>query len=410
MGPTARKSSGFRVMEKRAPARSRPYCSPEKKPSFTPAWPRMNENSPIWARPAATTRPVRNGWARSRQRPQREHRLAQDDQAGEGGHLGGVGENVGGVHEHAHRHEEQHRERFAERHQVGAHLVAEGRLVDDHPGQEGPEGEGHPELVGREQREAGGDREHDEQEQLARPRARDEQKQPRHEAGAHEEHEADEGGRLEEHRSHGGGQARAASGQGRQQEEEHDGGEVLEDEPTHRGPPGGRIQQALVHQPPQEHHRAGDGKGETEQEAGRAAPAPESPQAVPERRGQRHLREAPGDRDRAHPPQVLQGEVEADPEHQEDHAQLGQLGDGLHVAHEARRVGADGHARQQVAHDGGHAGQAGQEAAQERRSESDGDVGEKGVSCMGARGRSLSRRLGRSAGPALDQLAERRGW
>ena len=57
--PRRGRAAGCRVMEKRAPARSMPYCSPEKKPSFTPAWPRMNENSPIWARPAATTRPVR---------------------------------------------------------------------------------------------------------------------------------------------------------------------------------------------------------------------------------------------------------------------------------------------------------------------------------------------------------------
>ena len=103
-----------------------------------------------------------------------------------------------------------------------------------------------------------------------------------------------------------------------------------------------------------------------------------APEAVAEGGGQRHLRDAPGNGDRAHAPQVLQGEMEPHAEHQEDHAQLGQLGDGLDVAHEAGGVGPYGHAREQVAHDRGHPGQAGQEAADERRPQGDGDVREKG--------------------------------
>jgi hypothetical protein len=61
------------------------------------------------------------------------------------------------------------------------------------------------------------------------------------------------------------------------------------------------------------------------------------------------LHDRAGDGDLAHRHQVLQREVQADPEHQQDHADLGQLRRQLLVGHIAGGERPDQHAGQQVA-------------------------------------------------------------
>ena len=56
--------NGLSVIETIAPARSREYWEVSMSPSDRPAWPRMNENSPIWLKPAATTRLVLAGYGK----------------------------------------------------------------------------------------------------------------------------------------------------------------------------------------------------------------------------------------------------------------------------------------------------------------------------------------------------------
>ena len=51
--------SGLTMIDSTAAARISPYWSTSSKPRATPVCPTMNENSPIWLRPAATTIMVR---------------------------------------------------------------------------------------------------------------------------------------------------------------------------------------------------------------------------------------------------------------------------------------------------------------------------------------------------------------
>ena len=63
----------------------------------------------------------------------------------------------------------------------------------------------------------------------------------------------------------------------------------------------------------------------------------------------------------------LKGEMQPDAEHQEDHAQLGQLLDGFDIAHKTRCKRPDHDARQQISHDGGQAQPAGNQPAYKRQ-------------------------------------------
>ena len=103
-------------------------------------------------------------------------------------------------------------------------------------------------------------------------------------------------------------------------------------------------------------------------------PAPQLAQAKPEQRGKRRLAQRARDGDIAHLPQVLEREMQAHAEHQEDHPQLGQLLDGLRIAHEPGRERADGDPRQQVADDGGQADAPGDHPADERHHQRHGDI------------------------------------
>ena len=75
----------------------------------------------------------------------------------------------------------------------------------------------------------------------------------------------------------------------------------------------------------QQHQGARDPKRHAEDEAGAPAPAERQREAEAERRRDRHLPDGAGDRDRADREQILEREMQADAEHQQDHADLGEL-------------------------------------------------------------------------------------
>src|SRR5262249_42057635 len=75
----------------------------------------------------------------------------------------------------------------------------------------------------------------------------------------------------------------------------------------------------------QEHDRARHRQGKTEHKARAHGPAEPPCQSHAEQRGARDLPDGAGDRDASNRQQVLEREMEADTEHQEDHADLGQL-------------------------------------------------------------------------------------
>ena len=155
-----------------APARISEYCALSMSPSVTPVWPMMNENSPIWLRPAPMTSAARTGSRQQHRHQRRDEPFADDDHERDDRDLIPVLEQVARIDEHADGHEEDDRERFLKRHQVGADLLAERRFVDDDAGDERAKRERHAEDARRGQRRADGHRQHDEHEQLARLQVR----------------------------------------------------------------------------------------------------------------------------------------------------------------------------------------------------------------------------------------------
>ena len=99
----------------------------------------MNENSPIWPRPAPMTSAVRAGYGNERD----EAEISFDAT------ISSVmsstcpsGDEEPRIHEHADGDEEDHGKRFAERQEIGADLMAERGLADDDAGDERAEREG----------------------------------------------------------------------------------------------------------------------------------------------------------------------------------------------------------------------------------------------------------------------------
>ena len=133
----------------------------------------------------------------------------------------------------------------------------------------------------------------------------------------------------------------------------------------------------------QQHDRAGDREREAEHEpAAERQPQPRRDDRMPSAVADDDLADRARARRCAHRQQVLEREVQADAEHQQDHADLGELG-GERVGDEARRERADGDAGEQIADD---RRQAEAVARRSRRRSQ-------------RRGRSRSSRSGRASAP-----------
>ena len=97
--------------------------------------------------------------------------------------------------------------------------------------------------------------------------------------------------------------------------------------------------------------------------------------AEPEQRGDHDLHDGAGNGDAAYGEQILDREVQADTEHEQDHADLRELRGDVGVGDEAGREGAHGDACQQVPDQGGQAQAGGEQAAEEGQGEADGQGG-----------------------------------
>ena len=137
--------------------------------------------------------------------------------------------------------------------------------------------------------------------------------------------------------------------------------------------PRSEVDESAFLERPQQHDRARDREREAEDDSGFPAPAhPAAEQGAQQRRGA-DLDNGARERDGADGEQLAEREVHADAEHEEDHADLGELvGDRL-VGDEARGEGADRDAGDQVADDGRHAQAAGDRTEQEGEPEAPGD-------------------------------------
>ncbi len=134
-----------------------------------------------------------------------------------------------------------------------------------------------------------------------------------------------------------------------------------------------RFEESGVGQRPDQHDGAGDRDGETEHDALRIGPAPERDDQSGHRGRDDDLQDRAGDRDPADGPQIVEREIEADPEHEEDHADLGELGGYRWVSAEPRCERADGDAGGEVPDQWRKPQPGGDEAAEEGRAERDRD-------------------------------------
>ena len=304
-----------------------------------------------------------------RQRRQYRQRLAHDD---------------GRIEQHADRDEEQHPERVAQRQCLLGGAMAEFALRQDHAGKERAERQRHAEQIGGARRDAERNRQHGEAEQFAAAGMRRGVKDERNDPPPHDHHHPDEGEELEKRnadhapkaelgvqhllgqrdkgiglcRSHGRGNAgagRHVRGKGRDQDQRQHHGEIF-----HHQPADGDVAAVAIDQMPvlhrlEQHHGGGDSEREAKDDAAQQRPAHQRGEAHAQRGGYGQPDQRAGNGDPAHRQQVAQREVEADAEHQQDHADFGQLRGQRLVGDEARRMGADRNTGDQIADERRHA-------------------------------------------------------
>lgn len=141
------------------------------------------------------------------------------------------------------------------------------------------------------------------------------------------------------------------AGERRQQHEGQHHDEVLDDQPADRDPAPLRLHHAALLQGAQQHHGAGDGKRQAEDEA--AAGRPAHRQCKQEAEEGRHddLADRSGNGDGPHGEEILQRKMQADAEHQQDDADFRELVRQLLVGDETGRERADDDAGKKVAGD-----------------------------------------------------------
>ena len=127
----------------------------------------MNENSPIWATPAATVSPTRGCWPSRATIPNAASGVATSDDQHDGHDGRDVGDQEAGVEEHPDGDEEQDREDLAQRQRVGGDLVARVGFADHRAGQECSQRERDAEHRVRDVGDAQRDRDRGEGEELA---------------------------------------------------------------------------------------------------------------------------------------------------------------------------------------------------------------------------------------------------
>ena len=281
------------------------------------------------------------------------------------------------IEQHADGDEEHHGERILQRQRVLRGLMTQLGLGEHDACEERTEREGDVEQMRGPVRDAERDRQYGESEQLARAGARDVVQDPRHDASAADEHERHEHRDLERrHPKSGQQRARISGAVGRERGQEHqreDRCEVFDDQPAHCDVAVLRVELVALLERAQQHDRACDRESETEYEPGRQIPAPPARESCADHGGDGDLRHCAGQRDGAHAQQCGNREMQADAEHQQDDADLGQLRGEIGIGDESRRERTDRDARDQVADERRQAHACGEVSKGEREHEADGD-------------------------------------
>ena len=282
-----------------------------------------------------------------------------------------------------------HGEGIAERQRLFGGALAQGRLAQDHAGEEGAKREGHAEQLGRGKGGAKRDDEHRQPEQLAAAGMRHVVQHPGDQALADDQHDGDEGRDLADGQRGGCGNAgriRGASalaaehaGKGRQQHERQHHHHVFDDEPADGDAAAPGLDQAALLECAQKNHGARHRQRQAEHEAGADRPAEPMAKRHAEQRGAGDLHDGAGHGDRPHREQLLEREMQADAEHQQDDADLGELACERLVGDEARRRRADQHAGDEIADERRQTQPMGERAEHPGESQRDDDGGDQGM-------------------------------
>ena len=265
-------------------------------------------------------------------------------------------DEYGRVQQHADRDEEQHGEGVAQRDGLLGGALAEVAFAQHHAGEEGAEGEGDTEQMGGAIGHPEGDGVDGEAEQFARAGMRGEVHQPRNDAPAddqHDRHEDRDLGQRDEkgEQDAGGGHAvaRRCDRERRQQDQREHHREILDHQPADGDAAAMGLEDMPLLQGADQDDGAGNGEREAEHEAGDGRPAERPGEAGAHQGRDGDLPDGARDGDARDREQILQGEVQAHAEHQQDDADLGEFGSEGRIGVEARRVGTDQDAGQQVA-------------------------------------------------------------
>ena len=171
---------------------------------------------------------------------------------------------------------------------------------------------------------------------------------------------------------HDAGVAAECRRQCRQQHQCQHHREVFDDQPANGDLAVRGLQRVAFFEGAQQHHGAGYRQRQAEYQAAAQAPAEHVRHAETDGSGRENLCNGSGQCDVTHRQQILDREMQTDAEHQQDHANLGELPGESSIADESRREGADRDARQQVADDRRNAHQIGHQAEEQRQHKADG--------------------------------------
>jgi hypothetical protein len=145
--------------------------------------------------------------------------------------------------------------------------------------------------------------------------------------------------------------------------------EVFDDQPADSDAAAVAVEDVAILQSLEQYDRGGHRERKPKQQASGNRPTHEDAEPEAERRGATDLHERAGDGDSADREQVLEREMQADAEHQEDNADFAQLLRQRLIGNETRRVGTDEDAGDQVANDRGEPEAVGEKTQKERQHE-----------------------------------------
>ena len=137
-----------------------------------------------------------------------------------------------------------------------------------------------------------------------------------------------------------------------------------------------RVELGAIGEGAQQDDRAGDRDGEAQDEPATQAPAERRAEPDPEQPRHDRLQDRARDRDRAHGQQLADRELDPDAEHQQDHAEFGELERDIGIGDKPGRERPDQDAGHDVPDDRGQPDMPGDEPADERSGQADRDGGD----------------------------------